>query len=140
MTSIFASPTDRYRSAATAASDRPATNIRDGAGGIASCLNTLRGGVSLSCINDGSAKPINSTRMRLIYHAREVHSSVWILEQVVCPLQLLGIQAGLSRSVGVSCHAPSLTRAEGLAENAHCELEVGGARPQRGHRPDGGGV
>ena len=59
ISSIVGSPTERYSSVATAASDSPATRIRDGAGGIASCRRTLSGGVFLSWISDGKANPIS---------------------------------------------------------------------------------
>ena len=61
MTSIAGSPTDRYNSVATAASDSPPTRIRDGAGGITSCRSTLSGGVLRSWMSDGRAKPTSNT-------------------------------------------------------------------------------
>ena len=61
ITSIFGSPTDWYSSAATAARDKPPTSSRDGAGGIASCRSTRSGGVFLSCMSDGKAKPNSKT-------------------------------------------------------------------------------
>ena len=60
-TSIRGSPTDRYRSRPTAASDRPPTTRRDGDGGIASCRKTRSGGVLRNWIIDGNAKPTSNT-------------------------------------------------------------------------------
>ncbi len=60
ISSMSASPIAWYSIVATAISEVPATNSRDGGGGISSCRKTRNGGVLRNWISEGIAKPTSS--------------------------------------------------------------------------------